>query len=107
MAPQKKILIVDDDADLRHTLADQLDLREEFDTAEADCGAAAIDQVTREHFDLVLLDIGLPDMDGREVCRLLRRKGIQVPVIMLTAKDSDADAILGLDSELLVTLIER
>ena len=81
MAPQTKILIVDDDADLRHTLVGQLDLREEFDTAEADNGAEAIARITREHFDLVLLDIGLPDMDGRQVCRLLRRKRIQVPVI--------------------------
>ena len=46
----------------------------------------------------ILLDIGLPDMDGRELCKLMRRQGVRAPVIMLTAADSDADTILGLES---------
>ena len=49
-------------------------------------------------FDLVILDVGLPDIDGREVCRLLRRAGERAPIIMLTGADSEADTILGLDS---------
>ena len=94
----KKILLVDDDASLRQSLAEQLQLHEEFDTVAADNGAQALETVKSQHFDLILLDVGLPDMDGRDVCRLLRRSNVRVPVIMLTAADSDADAILGLDS---------
>jgi DNA-binding response OmpR family regulator len=51
-----------------------------------------------EHFDLIILDVGLADMDGREACRALRRAGVNTPIIMLTGADSDSDTILGLDS---------
>ncbi len=98
MSNSKRILIVDDDEDLRLSLGEQLRLHEEFDTGEAEDGAAAIDSVQRENYDAILLDVGLPDMDGREVCRLMRRKGVKVPIIMLTGADSDADTILALDS---------
>ncbi|TQV79810.1 response regulator transcription factor [Denitrobaculum tricleocarpae] len=94
----KKILLVDDDDPLRQSLGEQLRLHEEFETIEVDTGAAAIDITKNDHFDAILLDVGLPDMDGREVCRLLRRNGVKSPVIMLTAAESDADTILGLDA---------
>jgi len=94
----KKILLVDDEADLRHSLAEQLELHGEFATVEADTGAAGLEAVKQQHFDLVLLDVGLPDMDGREVCKLMRRNGVKCPVIMLTAADGDSDTILGLES---------
>jgi DNA-binding response OmpR family regulator len=94
----RKILIVDDDADLRHALAEQLSLHEEFLTAEAETGAGALERVGQEYYDVILLDVGLPDMDGRELCRLMRRSGVRAPILMLTGADSDADAILGLDS---------
>src|SRR5690606_37560644 len=94
----KKILLVDDDTVLRSSLAEQLRLFEEFSTVEAETGAAALEVIKTDHVDAVLLDVGLPDMDGREVCRLLRRNGLSAPIIMLTAADSDAEAILGLDS---------
>ena len=94
----KKILLVDDDDPLRQSLGEQLRLHEEFETTEVDTGAAAIDITKNDHFDAILLDVGLPDMDGREVCRLLRRNGVKSPVIMLTAAESDADTILGLDA---------
>lgn len=94
----KKILLVDDDDPLRQSLGEQLRLHEEFETIEVDTGAAAIDITKTDHFDAILLDVGLPDMDGREVCRLLRRNGVKSPVIMLTAAESDADTILGLDA---------
>jgi DNA-binding response OmpR family regulator len=94
----KKILLVDDEADLRHSLAEQLELHDEFATAEAGTGAGALEASRGQHFDLILLDVGLPDMDGREVCKLLRRGGVKCPVIMLTAAAGDADTILGLES---------
>jgi len=98
MAGGRKVLIVDDDVALRHSLAEQLQLHEEFLAAEAENGAAALDAVKGQHFDAILLDVGLPDMDGRELCRLMRRGGVRAPILMLTGADSDADTILGLDS---------
>lgn len=95
---EKKILLVDDDDILRKSLAEQLHLHEEFVTIGAPTATAALEAVRREHFDIVLLDVGLPDMDGREACRLLRRSGLSAPIIMLTGADSDADTILGLDA---------
>ena len=94
----KKILLVDDEDGLRASLAEQLAIRDEFQTLEATSGAEALDQAKETHFDLVLLDVGLPDLDGREVCKLLRRNGVKCPIIMLTAADGDADTILGLDA---------
>jgi len=98
MTAGKHILFVDDDRALSDMLVEQLALHEEFTTTAAATGAEALERVKNEYFDLILLDVGLPDMDGREVCRLIRRMGIKAPVIMLTGADSDADAILGLDS---------
>src|SRR6185437_772499 len=80
MTPGRKILIVDDDAPLRHSLAEQLQLHEEFSAAEAENGATALDLAKQEHFDAILLDVGLPDMDGRELCRLMRRAGVRAPL---------------------------
>ncbi|MCP5071951.1 MAG: response regulator transcription factor [Rhodobacteraceae bacterium] len=98
MSNVKKILMVDDDGDLRDALADQLVLTEEFDVFEAEDGAAGLEKAKEALYDLVILDVGLPDMDGRELCRLMRKQGVKCPVIMLTAHDTDADTILGLDA---------
>lgn len=98
MANLKKILLVDDDEDLRDALADQLVLTEEFDVFEADDGAAGLKRAKEAVYDLVILDVGLPDMDGRELCRLMRKQGVKCPILMLTGHDSDADTILGLDA---------
>ena len=98
MATQKRILLVDDDAALRTALADQLELHEEFETTEVEDATEALSVLEQENFDAILLDVALPDMDGRDVCRLLRRRGNHTPVIMLTGLDGEADAILGLDS---------
>ena len=98
MGAVRKILIVDDDNDLRESLVEQLDLHEEFETASVATATEALQYLKRDHADLVLLDLGLPDLDGREACKLMRRSGIKSPVIMLTAQDSDSDTILGLES---------
>src|SRR6266849_8647291 len=98
MRPLRRILIVDDDAALRQSLAEQLERHGEFASRDCDSAAAALEIVQHERFDAVLLDIGLPDMDGRELCRLMRRAAVNVPIVMLTAADSEADTVQGLDA---------
>ena len=98
MAQLKKILLVDDDDDLREALGEQLVMTEDFDVFEAGDGARRDDQGQGRLYDLVILDVGLPDTDGRELCRLMRKQGVKCPILMLTGHDSDADTILGLDA---------
>jgi len=93
-----KILLVDDDDAFRQHMAEQLKLYEEFIVHQAGSGAAALAATKGESFDAVLLDIGLPDMDGREVCRLIRRTGIVAPILMVTAAATDADTILAFEA---------
>ena len=98
MANTKQILIVDDDEALRSSLAEQLELHEGFVVFAAADGKQALELLKEHHFEVILMDVGLPDTDGRDLCRLIRRQGVKSPVIMLTAHGSDADTILGLDS---------
>ncbi|MBW7835116.1 MAG: response regulator transcription factor [Sphingomonadales bacterium] len=98
MIGAKHILLVDDDNDLRQALAEQLALYDEFVTYQAASGGAAIEAAKEGGHDLIVLDVGLPDLDGREVCRLLRRSGVKAPIVMLTASASDSDTILGLEA---------
>ncbi len=94
----KKILIVDDDETLCNSLCEQLQLHEEFETMVSYTACDSLAVIKKHYFEAILLDVGLPDMDGRETCRLMRRGGVKVPIIMLTGADSDADTILGLDA---------
>ncbi|MEK9596924.1 MAG: response regulator transcription factor [Rhodospirillaceae bacterium] len=94
----KRLLVIDDDSMLRQTLSEQLRIREEFETYEVATGEAALALLKELNFDAMLMDVGLPDIDGRELCRLIRRQGIKAPIIMLTARDGEADTILGLDA---------
>jgi DNA-binding response OmpR family regulator len=96
MAVRKKLLLVDDDAALRQSLAEQL--TPEFETVECPTGTGALNAVQADRFDAVLLDVGLPDMDGRDVCRRLRESGLRAPIIMLTAAAGEADTVTGLDA---------
>lgn len=98
MSGAKRVLLVDDDRTLQSLLAEQLETTNEFVSTCVNDAAAALEIVQKEHFDLVLLDVGLPDMDGRDVCKQLRRLGVRAPIIMLTAADSDSDTIQGLES---------
>jgi DNA-binding response OmpR family regulator len=98
MTAGRKILVVDDDAVLRRALAEQLELHEEFQPDEAGTAADALEMVRSRYYDALLLDVGLPDMDGRDLCRLMRRAGVRAPILMLTAADSEADTVLGLES---------
>jgi DNA-binding response OmpR family regulator len=98
MTGTKKIIIIDDDDLLRDTLKEQFSLHDEFHVTEAATASAGIKLLKAEHADLVILDVNLPDMDGREACKVIRRGGYKGPVIMLTGQSSESDTILGLDS---------
>ncbi len=92
-----KILVVDDDRGLRDVLRRSLQLSG-YDVELAQSGGDALAQLSSKNPDAVILDIGLPDIDGLEVCRLLRREGNRIPVLMLTARDAVSDRIEGLDA---------
>jgi len=94
----RKILIVDDDADLSEALVEQLSLYDEFVLNHAATAAAGVQAARESHVDLIIMDVGLPDMDGREAVKLLRKAGVRAPIIMLTGHDTDSDAILGLEA---------
>ncbi|MGH6922311.1 MAG: response regulator transcription factor [Propylenella sp.] len=94
----RRILIVDDDADLSEALIEQLSLYDEFELANAATASAGLQAAREGHVDLVIMDVGLPDMDGREAVKLLRKGGVRAPIIMLTGHDTDSDAILGLEA---------
>ncbi len=98
MSSRKKLLLVDDDDILRETMKEQFSLHDEYEVFEAATATLGVKQLKLEHVDLVVLDVNLPDMDGREACKIMRRNGYKGPVIMLTAQGSDSDQILGLDS---------
>ncbi len=93
-----KILLVEDDEAFSKALCEQLELHEEFETIAVKNGVDGLAAAKTQPFDLLILDVGLPDMDGRNVCKLMRRAGVNAPIIMLTGADSEADTILGLDS---------
>jgi two-component system, OmpR family, response regulator MprA len=92
-----RLLVVDDDRGLRDALRRALTLAG-YEVRLTDTGAGALAEVAGSVPDAVVLDIGLPDIDGLEVCRLLRREGNRVPVLMLTARDAVSDRIDGLDA---------
>ncbi len=94
----RTILLVDDDDDLREGLEEQLNLYDEFKVIAADTAARGIEAAKQAEPDIVLMDVGLPDIDGREAVKMLRKAGFKAPVIVLTGHDSDADTILGLEA---------
>jgi DNA-binding response OmpR family regulator len=98
MPNARKVLIVDDDDELRDTLVEQLALHDEFEAESVDTATKAVNAAKAGQIDLVIMDVGLPDMDGREAVRILRKNGFKAPVIMLTGHDTDSDTILGLES---------
>jgi DNA-binding response OmpR family regulator len=100
MSGPRPILVVDDDEALRHTLSEQLAHDGEFKPFAAASVAEATQRLSSEaaRFDAIVLDVGLPDGDGRELCARLRREGIRVPILMLTGADGEQDVVSGLDS---------
>ncbi len=98
MAQAKKILLIDDDVDLREALSELLIMTDDFDVFEGGDGAEALEKIKQQAYDMVVLDVGLPDIDGRELCRLIRKQGVKCPILMLTGHDTDSDTILGLNA---------
>ena len=98
MSNIRKILIVDDDFELRDGLKEQLSLHEEFDAMAAENGSKAVQAAKAGQIDLVIMDVGLPDIDGYDAVRILRKNGFKAPIIMLTGHDTDSDTILALES---------
>ena len=100
MSGDRPILIVDDDPGLRSMLAEQLSVDGEFLAIEAGSAVEAEASVAARgaRFDAMILDVGLPDGDGRDLCARLRRNGFKSPIIMLTGSDEEADVVRGLDS---------
>ena len=97
MLNARKILIVDDDSELRDALTEQLSLHEEFEALAVENGSKGVQTARAGQIDLVIMDVGLPDIDGREVVRILRKNDFKAPIIMLTGHDTDSDTILGLE----------
>lgn len=94
----RTILIIDDDDDLRSILVEQLQMLEEFTILNEPTAAAGIKTAKEKSANLIIMDVGLPDMDGREAVKLLRQEGFRAPIIMLTGHDTDCDTILGLEA---------
>ncbi|MBS7696911.1 MULTISPECIES: response regulator transcription factor [unclassified Chelatococcus] len=98
MPSARHLLIVDDEQDLRETLAEQLALVEEFTVATAANATEAIASVAAGRVDLVIMDVGLPDKDGRDAVKIMREAGFRAPIIMLTALGGDSDTVQGLEA---------
>lgn len=92
------ILLVDDDEDLRSELALQLSSQGDLDVIEADTAVAGLAKAQEERPVVILLDINLPDGDGRDICRLMRKSGVVAPIIMLTSLTEEGDTVAGLES---------
>jgi two-component system, OmpR family, response regulator len=95
--PAARILIVEDDLELRELLARGLD-EEGFAAEAVSTGGELLDRVEDVGADALVVDIGLPDADGRDVCQALRARGVTAPVLFLTARDALVDRIAGFDS---------
>jgi two-component system response regulator MprA len=92
-----RVLIVEDDPELRAVLSRSLG-EEGFATESVGTGAALLERVARDEPDVLVVDIGLPDADGRDVCQALRARGVQAPVLFLTARDALVDRLAGFDA---------
>jgi DNA-binding response OmpR family regulator len=99
MSP-RPILIIEDDATLRVTLAEQIAMEGNFIAVAAESASEATAKLAEMdvRYDAILLDVGLPDADGRDFCAKLRRGGNTTPIIMLTGADTEADVVRGLDA---------
>jgi DNA-binding response OmpR family regulator len=91
-----KILVVDDEGAMRQGLVDNL-LFEGYEVEEAENGRIALEKIEQAQYDLIVLDVMMPEVSGFDVCKQLRQNGNQVPIILLTAKGEEIDRVLGLE----------
>lgn len=98
MAVKKRLLLIDDDDNLREELVEQFALYDEFETTDVETATKGIEAAKATAFDLILLDVDLPDMLGTEACQLMRQAGVAAPIVMLTGNDGEMHEILGLNS---------
>ena len=98
MVQIKTILLVNDEEDIRGALAEQFQITGEFEVDQAGSAREAVLKVGQRNIDVIILDISLPDIDARELCRILRKQNIKCPIIMLIGQDTDANTIVGLDA---------
>jgi len=89
------ILLVEDEENLQEALKLNLEL-EDYEVTSAWNGVEALDLVQKEHFDLMILDVMLPELDGISVCETIRLQNNEIPILILSAKNSSADRVLGL-----------
>ena len=92
----KKILIVEDEPSMRMGLKDNLEF-EGFSVDYAEEGKTGLEKIRTNNYDLVLLDVMLPEISGFEICKTIRKEGNKTPVILLTAKGEEIDKVLGLE----------
>ncbi len=96
MVQIKNILLVGDEEDLRGAVSEQLLITEEFHVVEASSGKEALELVLEEPFDIIILEVGLPDVDGCELCKLIRKQGVKCPIVTLIGGDANSDTISDL-----------
>src|SRR5919202_5273304 len=96
MGPTKKILVVDDEAMIRKAIRLACE-KEGYEIFEAETGAEAMRRLEMNKPDLILLDIMLPDVSGFDVCRDIRKAGLRIPIIILSAKTEEIDVVVGLE----------
>lgn len=95
MSKKSSILLVEDEENLQEALKLNLEL-EGYDISSSFDGATALQMIQKEHFDLIILDVMLPEIDGITVCETIRLQNNQIPILILSAKNSSADRVLGL-----------
>ena len=98
MAVKKRVLLVDDDETLRGELVAQFALYDEFETVDVGSGTEGLAMAKEQTFDMIILDVDMPDMQGTDVAQLIRTAGISTPIVMLTGNTGEASEILGLNS---------
>ena len=98
MVQNENILLVDDEDDFRDAIAEQFLITGKYQVTEAGSGKETLEHVRHDQFNIIILDVDLPDMDGRELCRLLRKQCVKCPIVMLVGHDTDPDTILSLES---------
>lgn len=99
MQLRRRILITENDANLRTTLTDQIALNAEFEVLQASNASDAMNYLMETAPDLVIMDAGLPDLDGRDAVRFIRNGGYRGPIIILVDQSTDADAVIGFNAD--------